>query len=166
MITADWVRMMARYTQWQNQSVTSAANALPDGDRQAQRGAFFGSIEATLNHLLWGDRIWLNRFAGTPKPRCGSIAESVNEVPDWSRFFLERAATDQAILEWANGLKNSDLNGDLTWFSGAAGREISKPYSFLITHFFNHGTHHRGQINAMLTAAGARTDDTDLFLMP
>jgi uncharacterized damage-inducible protein DinB len=27
------------------------------------RGAFFGSIHATLNHLLWGDTMWLGRFA-------------------------------------------------------------------------------------------------------
>ncbi|MEL6583693.1 MAG: DinB family protein [Pseudomonadota bacterium] len=166
MITPDWVRMMARYTAWQNQSICSAANALPNADRQAPRGAFFGSIEGTLNHLLWGDRMWMSRFAGTPKPSAPSIAESVNEVPEWPQFLMARAEMDQMIAAWAASVTEEDLAGDLTWYSGAAGREVSKPMAFLVTHFFNHATHHRGQVHAMLTASGARPDDTDLFLMP
>ncbi|MEL7215265.1 MAG: DinB family protein [Pseudomonadota bacterium] len=166
MITADWARMMARYTMWQNQSICGAANALPDADRRADRGAFFGSIEGTLNHLLWGDRMWFSRLARTPKPTQPSIAESVNEVAEWPQFLLARADMDMAIQAWAGGLTDADLAGDLTWYSGAAGREVSKPMGLVVTHVFNHGTHHRGQAHAMLTAAGARTDDTDLFLMP
>jgi uncharacterized damage-inducible protein DinB len=36
----------------------------------------------------------------------------------------------------------------------------------LLTHFFNHQTHHRGQVHAMLTQAGGKPHDTDLFVMP
>ena len=70
------------------------------------------------------------------------------------------------MQDWAHGLDDVALAGDLTWYSGAAGREVSRPMAMLVTHFFNHGTHHRGQVHAMLTAAGMRTDDTDLFMMP
>jgi uncharacterized damage-inducible protein DinB len=51
------------------------------------------------------------------------------------------------------------------WFSGAAGREMRRPKSKLLVHFFNHQTHHRGQVHAMLTACGQQTGDTDLFLV-
>jgi uncharacterized damage-inducible protein DinB len=51
------------------------------------------------------------------------------------------------------------------WFSGAAQREIRAPKRLLVTHFFNHQTHHRGQAHALLTAAGQATGDTDLFLV-
>jgi uncharacterized damage-inducible protein DinB len=57
------------------------------------------------------------------------------------------------------------LNADLTWFSGAANREISAPKRLLVTHFFNHQTHHRGQAHALIAAAGEKTGDTDLFLV-
>jgi len=59
-----------------------------------------------------------------------------------------------------------DLLGNLTWQSGAAGRQVSRPVGLLVAHLFNHQTHHRGQVHAMLTAAGQRPGDTDLFLMP
>jgi uncharacterized damage-inducible protein DinB len=53
----------------------------------------------------------------------------------------------------------------MTWFSGAANREVTADRRLLITHFFNHQTHHRGQAHALITAAGEKTDDTDLFLV-
>ena len=54
----------------------------------------------------------------------------------------------------------------MTWFSAAVERRITAPHSLLVTHMFNHQTHHRGQANAMLTAAGVNPDDTDLMLLP
>ena len=110
--------------------------------------------------------MWFSRLAGTPKPTQPSIAASVNEVAEWPQFLLARADMDMAIQSWAGGLTDADLVGDLTWYSGAAGREVSKHMGLVVTHVFNHGTHHRGQVHAMLTTAGARTDDTDLFLIP
>src|SRR5690606_4695511 len=66
MITPEYARLFARYNCWQNKSLYDAASALSDDERKAKRGAFFGSIHATLNHLLWGDQIWMSRLAGTP----------------------------------------------------------------------------------------------------
>ena len=50
----------------------------------------------------------------------------------------------------------------MTWFSGGAGRELTKPQDLLVVHFFNHQTHHRGQAHALITEAGEQTGDTDL----
>jgi uncharacterized damage-inducible protein DinB len=58
------------------------------------------------------------------------------------------------------------LAGELSWYSAAMQTEIRRPRWALIVHFFNHGTHHRGQVHGMLTAAGARPTDTDLPFMP
>ena len=69
MITLDYVRTMADYNRWQNGNLYGAADKLTDAQRKEPRGAFFGSIHATLNHLLWGDQIWMSRFANTPKPK-------------------------------------------------------------------------------------------------
>ncbi|MGB5213550.1 MAG: DinB family protein [Anderseniella sp.] len=156
---------MARYNAWQNQSVFDAADTLDEAARNLDRGAFFKSIRGTLSHLLWGDHIWMQRFSGSPAPAVSSIEASPDMTVDWSELKQQRTAMDQAISTWAKSLDAAWLKDELTWFSGSAKREISKPAGFLVAHFFNHQTHHRGQVHAMLTAAGARPDDTDLFYM-
>lgn len=165
MIDHDFCLMMARYNAWQNRQLTNIVEAMPLAELTRDRGAFFGSILGTLNHLLWGDLIWMSRFDGGPAPE-GGIAESRDRHPTVGSWSAERFRTDGRILRWAEGLHNVDLRGDLAWYSGAAGREVSKPLAQLVVHFFNHQTHHRGQVHAMLTAAGREAPVSDLFLMP
>jgi uncharacterized damage-inducible protein DinB len=78
----------------------------------------------------------------------------------------ERAALDRTIIEWAETLEPHWLEGDLVYFSGSVQRELSLPKAMLVTHFFNHQTHHRGQVHCMLTHSGAKPGDTDLPFMP
>ena len=163
MITPDYVRAMAGYNRWQNDNLYGAADKLTDAQRKEARGAFFGSIHATLNHLLWGDQIWMSRFAGTPKPKAAGIPDSVSMFERWDDLERERQAFDRAMIEWADKLDSRWLDGDLTWFSGATGRELTKPKWLLVTHLFNHQTHHRGQVHCMLTQCGAKPGEvTDL----
>ena len=162
MITLGYVRAMAAYNRWQNENLYGAAEGLSDGARKEPRAAFFGSIHATLNHLLWGDQMWMSRFAGTPKPKAAGIPESVSMYESWDDLKRERLAFDGVILDWAERLGPAWLEGDLTWFSGALGREVTRPKWLLATHLFNHQTHHRGQVHCMLTQAGARPGTTDL----
>ena len=165
MISVEHARLMARYNQWQNRSLYRAAETLSDADRRQERGAFFGSIHGTLSHLMWGDLMWMSRFMGDEQ-RLGSIADSPSLFPDWANLKRRRETHDQAIIDWTVKLDQSWLYGDLTWFSGATGSKRVKPQWMLLVHFFNHQTHHRGQVHAMLTQAGAKPDDTDLMLMP
>lgn len=165
MIHADFACQMARYNAWQNRSLFGAASRLGDEARMADRGAFFGSIHGTLSHLLWGDTIWMSRFDGWENPDVG-IPESPYWVADWADLQARRTDADDRIQEWARGLTDDDLRRDLSWYSGALGRGVTKPLALCAVHFFNHQTHHRGQVHALLTGAGARPDDTDLFAMP
>ncbi|MEL6959148.1 MAG: DinB family protein [Pseudomonadota bacterium] len=165
MITPEYCVTMARYNAWQNKGLRTLVEAMGEDDLRKDRGAFFGSIFATLNHLLWGDMLWMSRFDGGEGPD-GGIGDSVDLTPkarEWSRL---RFLTDGRIREWALSLDAVDLVGDLSWYSGALQRDVKKPLAFCIAHFFNHQTHHRGQVHAMMTAAGQRPDDTDLFIMP
>lgn len=164
MITAAYCRTMARYNAWQNENLYGAADTLDEAARRADRGAFFGSIHGTLSHLLWGDRIWMSRFDGWAAP-AGGIAGSRDFGGDWDAMMARRREADTAISDWARRLDDAGLEGDLSWYSGALQRDVQKPTALLVMHFFNHQTHHRGQVHAMLTAAGARPDDTDLFIM-
>jgi uncharacterized damage-inducible protein DinB len=162
MITPEYVRTMASYNRWQNENLYGAAGTMTDAQRKAQRGAFFGSIHGTLNHLLWGDQIWMDRFAGTPKPKAPGIPGSTEMFESWEELEHERRAFDEVMSAWAATLESSWLEGDLTWFSGAAGREVTKPKWLLVTHLFNHQTHHRGQVHCMLTQCGLKPGATDL----
>ena len=164
MIDAAYVQTMARYNRWQNRSLYAAAEGIGDAERRRDRGAFFGSIHATFNHLLWADMIWMSRWSDVPAPSFGG-KDSVRLCEDWADLVRERRALDRVILDWAANLAPDALTGDLAWFSGMLQRAFIKPRWLLVTHFFNHQTHHRGQVHAMLTAAGARPEATDLGFM-
>lgn len=161
----DYAVTMARYNLWQNASMTEAASTLTAEARQQDRGAFFGSIEQTFSHLLWADRTWFGRFADRALPGVG-IPQSTGLIADWPTYLTERSQLDAEMLAWAKDLTPDWFDGDLSWFSGAVGRQISLPRTTVILQMFNHQTHHRGQIHAMLTAAGARPQATDIPFMP
>lgn len=165
MITPEYCLTMARYNAWQNRQTRAAMGRLTGAALCQERGAFFGSILGTANHLLWGDLIWMARFDGGEAPEM-SIPESADLHASVTTWATERFRTDGRILYWAERVEPHILTGELTWYSGAQGREVSQPMATCITHFFNHQTHHRGQIHAMLTAAGEQTGDTDLVFMP
>jgi uncharacterized damage-inducible protein DinB len=165
MIDAAYVQRLARYNRWQNDNLYGIAESLSDAERRRDRGAFFGSIHGTLSHLLWGDCTWMNRFSDIPKPGVG-ITGSATLYPEWDGLKRERKALDDRIAQWADTVSPAWLGGDCKWFSNAAQREMSRPAWQLVVHFFNHQTHHRGQVHAMLRQAGGKPGDTDLFLMP
>ena len=164
MISPDYCRTMARYNAWQNGALRQTIVGMDRAALEADRGAHFGSIWATVNHLLWADLVWMSRLAGGARP-AGGIAESVCQARNPADWEAGRFRADGRITLWAEGLHAVDLVGDLTWRSGAAGREVTMPRALCIVHMFNHQTHHRGQVHAMLTAAGVTPPPTDLFLM-
>ena len=101
MITPDYFRMMARYNAWQNRQLDKALEGLPLEDLTADRGAFFGSILGTLNHILWADGMWMSRFdRSMPRPR-GGIPESAGLFPTLGAWSAERFRMDRQIAAWA-----------------------------------------------------------------
>jgi uncharacterized damage-inducible protein DinB len=165
MIDRAYVQRMAGYNRWQNENLYDVADRLSDEDRRKERGAFFGSIHKTLSHLLWGDKTWMSRFTDLPQPEVG-IPGSVTLFPDWEKLKAERAGFDRTIIDWADKIDDAWLGVDQTFFSRATQREWTRPRWMLVTHMFNHQTHHRGQVHCMLTQAGGRPSDTDLTVMP
>jgi uncharacterized damage-inducible protein DinB len=165
MIDRAYVQRMARYNRWQNENLYGAAERLPDEERHRERGAFFGSIHKTFSHLLWGDQMWMSRFTDVPKPDVG-IPGSVTLYPDWQKLKSERAGFDRTILDWADTIDDGWLADDQAFFSVATQSEWTRPRWMLVTHMFNHQTHHRGQVHCMLTQAGSKPSDTDLTFMP
>ncbi|HWB48072.1 MAG TPA: DinB family protein [Stellaceae bacterium] len=164
MITPTYVRTMAAYNSEMNRRLYAAASRLSDDERRRDRGAFWSSLHNTLVHILWGDAQWMSRFDGWERPAT-PIKESGGMLVDYGELCARRVEADARIEDWARRVDETYLARDMTWFSGAAQREVSAPYRLLVTHFFNHQTHHRGQAHALITAAGEKTEDTDLFLV-
>jgi uncharacterized damage-inducible protein DinB len=165
MIDPAYVQRMAHYNRWQNANLYGVADTLSDEERRRERGAFFGSIHKTLSHLLWADQVWMSRFTDVQRPNAG-IPESVSLYPDWDDLKQRRVAFDATMIAWADKLEPAWLGRDLTYYSGGAGRHITAPKWALITHMFNHQTHHRGQVHCMLTQAGGKPHTTDLPALP
>ncbi len=170
LITPDYVRLMARYNAWQHHQLALSYIELRQRDKDAwfaPREGFWGSIFGTLNHLLWGDYVWMNRFEGKPEPTA-TLAESATmfDAQEPGDYWEARQAVDRRILKWAVGVQTADLSGLHSWYSKAEEREVTVPLATCVVHFFNHQTHHRGQVHTMLTQAGAKAPVSDLVFMP
>jgi len=164
MVTAAYVRTMAAYNAEMNRRLYDASARISDAERRKDRGAFWGSLHGTLCHLVWGDRMWMQRFDGWPKPDVVQ-KNSAALIEDFDALRRVRVDDDMRISDWAARVTDGWLCQDLIWFSSSVQREIHSPRSFAVTHFFNHQTHHRGQAHALITACGEKTGDTDLFLV-
>jgi len=161
-ITPQYAVTMAKYNTWQNSQLLDVVEVMDHGDLAQDRGAFFGSILGTLNHLLWGDLLWLARFDKARQAPEGAHLTFCADGPAWCEG---RRRCDQAIEAWAHALEPGQLEGDLLWYSGALQDDFKKPMRECVVHFFNHQTHHRGQVHAMLTAAGQNAPVSDLVFM-
>lgn len=168
MMTPHYAHTMARYNQWMNEKLYAACERLPDAERKADRGAFFKSVHSTLNHLSWGDSMWLGRFTqGTPLAKDypkAPIGSDLHE--DWEALKTARVAMDADILAWAATVDPAWLARDFSWYSGLTKSTRTRPAWLLVVHMFNHQTHHRGQVTTLLAQCGIDPGDTDLMLMP
>ena len=167
------VRLMAAYNEWMNAKVYAAAATLPDAALAADRNAFFGSILGTLNHLVVGDTIWLKRFASHPADypalapiRALPAPASLDQLlfTDIRSLFAHRTRLDRVIVEWAGSIAESDLDHVLH-YKNTKGVAADRHFFSLLMHFFNHQTHHRGQVTTLLSQAGVDVGATDLLAL-
>ena len=140
-------QMLARYNAGANARLYEACAQLDDIERTRVRQAYFKSIHGTLNHILVGDRIWLARFEGREVPSTGLDAILYD---NFAELCAARIAEDQRIAAMTAGLTEEFLTRLITYVNNQ-GRTLTDPVDLLITHFFNHQTHHRGQVHALLS---------------
>lgn len=159
----EHANMMARYNQWINDNLYAVCAELSDEQRKAGRGLFFSSIHGTLNHVLLADKLWLGRFIHEPFEVAGLDQELFAE---FTSLREARADTDRLILEWTVGLTEAELASNLEYRSVSNPAPRSLPLWIAVTHFFNHQTHHRGQVTAALSQLGRDYGTTDLINSP
>lgn len=158
-----YARTMASYNRWMNDRLYDAAASLPDTARKRDVGAFFKSVHGTLNHLLLADRLWMGRFTGEPYA-VRSLDEEL--YADFATLRAEREREDERIIDWVETLTPQDLDGELSYASAVNPRPRRYPLWFAVSHFFNHQTHHRGQVTTLLTQQGGDPGVTDLIWLP
>jgi uncharacterized damage-inducible protein DinB len=166
------VALFAEYNHWMNERLYEAAARLDEAELAADRGAFFGSILGTLNHLAVGDTVWMQRFAAHP-PGFASLAEmaslpspkSLREpmAPDFAGLRAYRARLDGLVLRWADELRPEHLAAPFS-FARMSGERMTFRLGDVLLHFFNHQTHHRGQVSTLLSQCGIDIGVTDLIV--
>ncbi len=167
------IRLMASYNQWMNVKLYAAAAKLSAQELAADKGAFFGSVLGTLNHIVNGDTIWLRRFATHPANY--ATLEPIRQLPlpasldqlqftEFDQLLARRQLIDDAVLRWADEVKAAELDQVLHYVN-SRGDVGDKHFFSLVMHFFNHQTHHRGQVTTLLSQAGIDVGATDLLML-
>ena len=160
MIGVDYARTMARYNRSMNRSLYDCSARLTDAQRKEDVGAFFKSIHGTLNHLLVGDGVWMGRFQG-PVFVPASLAQELHA--DFDELRRARLAMDARIVDWVATLDDRSLAGELRYTSIVNPAPRVMPMALAVAHFFNHQTHHRGQLTTLLMQRGIDPGVTDLM---
>ena len=128
MISPEYPQLLVRYNRWMNDKVYAASEQLSDAERKADCGAFFKSIHSTLNHLVWGDAMWLGRFTkGTALERAmPTTPGNVDVHAEWDALKAARIALDEELIVWAVSLDANWLAQDFSWYSGMTKTTRSK----------------------------------------
>lgn len=167
-------RFLASYNRWFNDRLYGVCGQLSDAERRLDRGAFFHSIHGSLNHILWADRLWLQRFAaqGWEFP---ALAAELLQLPDgavydtmihqdWLQLQAARAGLDRAIEQWVREMSADFLLSTMRYHN-TKGLQRAHPAWQAMTHFFNHQTHHRGQVTTLLSQSGVDVGLTDIIAL-
>ena len=170
----DNFRFLARYNRWMNQRLYLASEVLADAQRKSDQRAYFKSMHHTLTHLVLADKMWLARFAnqGIAFPALAPALLAVPEgsdytsdvYPEWADLKAAREALDAAIEHWLADLEPEFLTRTMR-YANTKGVQRAHPAWLALTHFFNHQTHHRGQVTTLLSQAGIDMGVTDLIAL-
>ena len=163
MIDTAYCRLMAEYNAWMNAKVYAACSSLSHEALVEDRGAFFKSVYLTLNHIAYSDLAFLSRFTGEP-PQVPPLGEDL--FGGFASLRTERERLDRRLSSWASALTAEWLALSLTYVSKVDRRERTVPRWVLVTHLFNHQTHHRGQVTTLLSQRGLDVGSTDIPFMP
>jgi len=160
------LQIMARYNRWANMRMYASVASLSDEDYRRDRDAFFGSIHATLNHILVGDRVWTSRIIGEY-----SGIKSLDEIlyEPFDALQSARTAMDEHIVRLVDRLSvglDGGLDGEVRYRTMAGGPKRSSPVRHILLTLLNHQTHHRGQVHCLLTQAGCENPpELDVIFM-
>ena len=159
-LALDHIRHLARYNRWANGRLYDACARLTPDEYHAARPSFFGSIHATLNHILVGDTAWFGRFTGSPARHVTALNQILHE--DFTSLHAAREAKDAEIIAFCDGLDDARLNATFS-YTNIRGQSFTDPLFPPLMHAFNHQTHHRGQVHDQLSQTAIAPPELDLI---
>jgi uncharacterized damage-inducible protein DinB len=151
---------MARFSTWVNERLYDAVAKLDDARYRADSGLFFGSVHATLNHILVVDRLWTGRVQGIERG-----VRSLNQIlhDDFAALRQARREEDAGLVELMDRFTDDELEASVRFWTVRRDQQIEARRRDLLSGMFNHQTHHRGQVYAVLLQAGLDLPDIDLI---
>ena len=154
-------RMFGRYNAWANSRLYDATARLSTEQYRADRGAFFKSVHGTLNHLLVTDRIWMHRFTGA-----GDAPNRLDAIlfESFDGLRAARDAEDRRIIDFVDGLDDGRIAGTIKYRRVSTPEEFEQQLAPALAHWFNHQTHHRGHVHALLTGLVGEAPELDLLM--
>jgi len=163
MIDPPYCQLMANYNHWMNSRLYALCGQLDEQELTAPRGLFFQSIYLTLNHIMYGDQAFMARFK-----RSGEFGAGIGDelYSGFAELRSAREAFDQQLIDWGGELTREWLQESLSYTSKVDNKPRTVQHWILVTHLFNHQTHHRGQITTALAQLGQDMGSTDIPFMP
>jgi uncharacterized damage-inducible protein DinB len=158
----DHFATLARYNVWAESRLYEHVDGLPEADYRRDAGLFFMSIHGTLNHLLVAEHaVWFPRFA---QGVSNSVALNTEIEPDRSRLRERLVDSAQRWAPLIEAMPTERFDGTLAYTTTRGVPQVL-PFAATLAHVFNHGTHHRGQITAAITAMGHACPEIDMVWM-
>jgi uncharacterized damage-inducible protein DinB len=162
---------LAKYNGSVNQSVLELLQPLKRDQVMMKTKAFYPSIFETLLHILVADLNWLRRYRDNFKENKAfsdtkllSLDEKSLRLEfesDYTKLFGYRRQVDGLIIQFVNELGENQLSSMLK-YKNYKGEEIEKEIWKTFLHWFNHQTHHRGQVSVLLDLLGIDHDFSGL----
>ena len=158
---------LATYNKSVNQTIIELLEPLKKEQIMMETKAYFPSVFETFLHNFNVDLSLLknNKDAfGENKALGRSKLISVDEKTlreefdcDYRKLFLYRKELDDLILQFVNQLDESKLN-TVFLYKNNRGENVGKESWKTLVHWFNHQTHHRGQLSVLLDMIGVDHD--------
>jgi len=164
-------QLMAEYNKQTNQEVLGILEGLPQEQLSKDLGSYYRSILGIMNHILVTDATWIRRFANN-LPELNAVTPRLPtfELKTWkdivwnslSLFNPVRTSVDEVIGQ-AFRLVSEDKYGLKIKYQDYRGQEQHKIAWYAFLHFFNHQTHHRGQVAVLLDQLSVENDFSNLI---
>lgn len=156
-MTLDNVRTLYAYNSWANRRVLDACAPLTPEQFSRDLKSSFPSVCATLEHIMWAEWLWLERWLG--RSHSGPLDEKRGDLAAirarWNQI-------EAGLQGFVRGLGAADLDR-VVEYKNTKGHAFSNPMWQMLQHLVNHGTYHRGQVTTMLRQLGATPSTTDLI---
>lgn len=153
------VTLRCDYHYWATERLLRTCAPLDDGQLRATVIAGHQSVLGTLVHTLGAEWIWRERWHGTSP----TAMPAIDELPTLAALRVRWTEEEAAMRAFLVGLSDEALQHEVA-YSTMSGRADRQQLSMLIAHMFNHGTQHRAEVAAMLTALGHSPGDLDLIV--